>query len=621
MIALLLLGCTDVSGIPIHFDGPAGAAWLPESADLPFAGAVGFVSNSRSGTIVPLDLVEGRILSDDPMASFLRASPIATGRTRQLRDVEAFASEGKVMVWSLDVTGSVLVQAPYISGVDGDKNPEELVPTVGEATFVDADGSNDDAAMKDLSVRAGFTTSETWSIEYDGTRWWAKGSHSGTQNEVPVEGEPYTSDFGEIGFTISGSATAGDRFEVTTDAQVSEWSFDGRPMALLSDGARLYVGIDSATPLLGLIDPWTGAGLGSVALPADAHPWRMARSDSGTIYVADAKSPVVYVIDFPTAGDASTAVLSSIATAGPVLDVAWQAGEGADGAPFENLFVAPVAFNRVDVYDLTVGAWHDPNPADVAVQGIDLGSPVAGLAATVDSVVYPHPTTWGALARVPAVAVSTQDGFMFLLDGQSGCAVITERGPHGPNPTLDSTTTLDWAQLNDMGPVSNAALAIDDATDEQITVSPCGGVARGETWTVTYDSAAVSWKVEGTISGVQVNPAFSDQRYVSDNGAVSFLIQSGSAPATDGDNFEFAIDRGLVTWSFTDKNENSALDGTDRTWEAPSRPLAFDVLTGPSGGGWDDLTRKEYAILPMENTDIAARVLLDEAGKAELAWE
>ena len=47
MIVLLALACTDDLAIPLHFDGPAGAAWLPESDDLPFDRAVGFVSNSR----------------------------------------------------------------------------------------------------------------------------------------------------------------------------------------------------------------------------------------------------------------------------------------------------------------------------------------------------------------------------------------------------------------------------------------------------------------------------------------------------------------------------------------------------------------------------------------------
>jgi hypothetical protein len=232
---------------------------------------------------------------------------------------------------------------------------------------------------------------------------------------------------------------------------------------------------------------------------------------------------------------------------------------------------------------------------------------------------YQRETEWGALPRVPAVAVSTQDGFVFLLDGQTGCGVVTERGPHGPNPTIDGTETS-WAELEDQGPTSNTTLAIDDATDEQITVSSCGGVARGETWTVTYDSPSVSWIVEGTLSGVQTRRAYTDQRYVSDTGAISFLLQSGSAPATDGDRFEFPVDRGLLVWSFTDKDENGALDGTDHSWESPGRPLGFDVITGPTGGGWDARVRKEYMLLPVENTDVTARVFLDGA-KAELDWE
>ena len=68
----------------------------------------------------------------------------------------------------------------------------EVTPEHGDPTFVDADGSNDSATLEDIVLRPGFTTTEDWSIEYDGTRWWAKGSRSGTQEREPVAGEDYT---------------------------------------------------------------------------------------------------------------------------------------------------------------------------------------------------------------------------------------------------------------------------------------------------------------------------------------------------------------------------------------------------------------------------------------------
>ncbi|GDX81906.1 hypothetical protein LBMAG42_37170 [Deltaproteobacteria bacterium] len=622
MIALLL-GCTDVVGIPLHFDGPAGAAWLPESVDLPFDRPVGFVSNSRSGDIVPLDLKEGRLLTDDRMASFLRASAITTGQSRQLRDVAAFASGGRVELWAIDVAGSVLVQAPYITGIDENLAPIEVVPVAGEVSYSDTDGSGDGATMSGVVVRAGFTTTEDWSIEYGSGRWWAKGSRSGTQEREPVAGETYTTDRGQLEFTIKGTATEGDRFDLHTETGVVEWAVAGRPTALLADGNRLFVAVESETPVVDLIDPFTGAWAGSVGLPLGASPWRMTRAADGTLYVADAKNPAVYEISFANPGDVASATVRSLATAAPVLDVAWQSGELEDGTPFERLFVAPVALTRVDIYDLLTDAWFDPNPADPEVEGVDLGAPIAGLTASVGTVRLQQTTAWGAYPQVPTVVVATQDGFVFMLDATTGCGVVTERGPHGPNEVIDASAGAFYAELEDQGPTSDSSIAVDSyGTGEQITVSQCGGVARGESWNVVYNSANVSWDVSGSLSGDQLEPAYDDQRYVSDNGAVSFLIQSGSAPATDGDRFEFVVDRGLLAWAGTDKDESGAIESgsPDHYWEAPGRPVAFEFLSGPSGGGWDDLDRKEMAILPVENTDVAARVFLD-AGKAEVDWE
>ncbi len=621
MIALLALACVDDLAIPLHFDGPAGAAWLPESADLPFERAVGFVSNSRSGKIVPLDLVEGRLLTDDASASFLRASSIATGNDRQLRDIAAFASAGQVMLWAVDVTGAVLVQAPYIVAVGEDNVPEEVEPTASEPLFVDADGSGDAPTITDVAVRAGFTTTEDWSIEYDGTRWWAKGSLSGQQVGHPVSGETYTSDLGELGFVLEGDATVGDRFEIHTDTQVAEWTLAGRPTALADDGSHLFVAVDSADPLVGIIDPWTGAWLGSVALPADASPWRMTLSASGEIFVTDARSPALYRITFTTPADATTASVATIPTAAPLLDAAWQTGTLTDGTLFERVFVAPVGLQRVDVYDALNGTWFDPNPLDAEVAGIRISSPISGLAASVDVVRLQQPTSWGAYAEVPALTVSTQDGFVFVLDATTGCAVSTFRGPHGPNEILDSSESFQYALLNDVGPDSDVILAYDEATGEQIAMSDCPGLAPTELWTVTYDSPTVSWVVEGTISGPQTARAHEDQRYLSDTGAISFLLVSGTPPATDGDNFSFIVDRGVLGWSYTDRNEDGALTpGLEVYWEAPARPLGFQFLSGPTGGGWDDLDRKEMTLLPLENADEVARIHVD-GGKADVSWE
>ncbi len=613
-----LLGCEDTPTIPLHFDGPAAAAVLPADGRTPFTGPIGFVANSRSGTIVPLDLEEGRLLTDDPIASFLRASAVATGQSRQLRDLAAFVlggeeGNGEVWLWALDVSRDQLIAAPYLTGTNDDDSPAEVVPEASEVAFVDADGSGDSAKLSGLVLREGFTTTEDWSIEYDGTRWWAVGSRSGTQETEPVVGTTFKSDFGEVEFLIEGEATLGDRFEFSTDTGLREHSVAGRPTALLGGDDVLWVSVDGDAPAVLGLDPSSGATLFTVALPAGAAPWRLAAGDDGRLYVADSRSPAVYVLS-------EGALAETIVTAGPVVDVAWQAGDDAYGTPFERLFVAPLGARRVDVYDLATASWVDPNPADAPVEGIDLGSPISGLAASAGTVWLQQPNAWGALPRVPTVVASTQDGFVFQIDAGTGCAVTSLRGPHGPNEIIDSSDAYAYAVLEDQGPASDAELSVDGSTGEQVAVSSCGGVARGEAWTVTYESASVSWIVEGSFSGEQQSRAYTDERYLSDTGAISFYIIGGTLPPTDGDRFSFEVDRGLLVISGIDNDEDGLIGAADDPLDFPARPLAYEDIVGPGGGGWDATDRREYALVMAENQDVVARCHLD-AGVAQTGWE
>ncbi|MFN7143296.1 MAG: hypothetical protein ACK4YP_05935, partial [Myxococcota bacterium] len=214
-VALLaLLGaaaCTDdaIDQVPIHFDGPVAAAVLPADAG-PWRVPTGFVADARDGAIVPLDLKMGRLLTDDPTASFLRAGAIPTGHERLLADVAVVASEtGAVTLWAIDHAFERLLQVPYVTSVDADGFPVDVQPTATDPVFVDADGSGDAPTLTDVTVRAGFTTTEDWYVEYDGDRWWVKGSRSGVQNKVPVSGEAWASDDGELAFVLEGDATAG----------------------------------------------------------------------------------------------------------------------------------------------------------------------------------------------------------------------------------------------------------------------------------------------------------------------------------------------------------------------------------------------------------------------------
>lgn len=613
MLFPLLLACSDTSSILLHFDGPIAAAIVPGGTSV-FDDPVGVVANQRSGVIVPVDLKAGRLLTLSESASFLRTPALPTGQRRLLGDVEVYVdADGATTVWATDTAGPAVLRLPWY-GVDADGQPVLGHAAAGGSGFVDVDGSGDDAALYDVAVRDGFTTTEDWSISYDGTRWWAEGTASGLQTTEPQVDTPYWSDHGELGFTLSGSATAGDRFEVRTDNGLVETATPEVVIDLaLHDGVVYGSYADDDGSGLYAWDALTGATEPGVRFGSGSGAGRMTVADVDgvpTVFVADTRLPQVHRVRLDT-----LEVLEPVPAAAPVLDVAVSAGQDESGIAFEHLFVAPAGLLRVDVYDLWTDTAVDPNPITPEVEGVYLGSPVSGLAASVGSVWQQRETTWGALPRVPAVAVSTGDGYVFQLDGSTGCAVTDLRGPHGPNQIWSSTDS--YAALNDRGAASDVSLWVDAYSGEQAAFSGCGGVTQTETWTITFEAATTSWSVEGSQSGSQVARAYDDVRYLSDTGAVSFLIVSGARPATDGDAFLLSVDAGLLAIKGVDTNQDTTIDNA---LVFPGRPAAFEYFAGPTGGGWDDTARREGLLLPLTDADAAARIDLD-AGRSEVQWQ
>jgi hypothetical protein len=61
-------------------------------------------------------------------------------------------------------------------------------------------------------------------------------------------------------------------------------------------------------------------------------------------------------------------------------------------------------------------------------------------------------------------------------------------------------------------------------------------------------------------------------------------------------------------------------DGNVDPFELPAAPTIFQYDAGPSGGGWDQLDRRTYALVPITNSDWAIRVRLD-AWQTEVRWD
>lgn len=608
-LLLALLACNQDTSIPLRFDGPIAAAVLQAGESSPFTNPIGVVADRYDGLMYPLDLKTGRFLTDDPTASFLRTYALATGVERQLEAVAVTGQGGaspEVVAWAIDSRAMSLLRVPYVTGRDGAGDLVEAVPEAGEPQFLDVDGSGDDATLTDIEVRAGATATEVWSISYDGSAWWARGSASGLQSTPITPGEVWRSDEKELSFVLSGSATAGDRIELTTDAGGLEIPLGGRPGDVLAlSNAEIAVGVQGEAPWVGFWDT-TGALLRQVPLSLGATPGRMAAASDGRIFIADRGLPVVWIV--------SGEEVTGLPTAAPVVDLAWVEGSGADGAPFAHLFVAPVGLQRVDVYDAVAGAWVDVNPLTEEVGGVPLGGPVSGLAASAAPVTLMFETPWEAKPVIPTVVATLADGYAVQLEGDSGCVAKTAAGPDAYD--LDEYNEEIGIYLEDTNNTSTVTMVAEEATKSFIVFSPCGGVTHTESWSVIFDASTQSWAVEGSLSGPQVRRAREGQRYTSDTGAISFYLEPGVLPADEGDRFTFYTRSGMQIYAGSNEDSDATVEAL---WENPGRPVSFYTDNGPTGGGWDPVDRRVYALLPIQGSDLVARLHLD-SGETNVTW-
>ena len=614
MILLLLAGCADeITFIEGRFDGPISAAVLHPETGGPFYEPVAFVANSRSGRIVPLDVKHGWILADDPAAPFLEAQPIPTGADRILGDIAVYApTTDQVSLFVADAHTSTLLSVDYIQGVTDEGGFIQARPRLqGEVAFVDADGSGDAATLEQLELRTGYATTEDWVLEYDGAAWSVTGTRSGLQSLEARALEPYSTDDGSLHFMVSGPATKGDRFELSVDSGVRELDLGGVVEALYLSPTQdwLYVALtslDDGRGRVAVIDPATGLERGSLALPDDARPHRFSGDLAGDlVYVSDARSGAVYeVLVDPV--DPTGSALRTLPMPGPVIDVAYQADED-----YEHLFVALSGDTKLHLYDLVADDWKDINTATPEIDGIELQTPITGLAAGLDPILLQQEGPNGTRPRERVVVASTFEGVLSTVEARTGCLMVDETGPYA---TLDPDLPFD-----DEGALSTPTLENSGATGRSVQVNPCGGIARTQTWVLTYDGAQGGWIAEGARSGVQDNLVVEDQRYVSDQGEISLLVNSGTLPSTSGDRFTFHVSSGVAEVD-GDISGDGVVAGEEPRLEIPTRPVPFSYLAGPEAEAWAEVNRKVGVLWPQQNSDTVLRVNL-EANKIEVIWD
>ena len=600
------------------FDGPIFADIFTPEEGGPFWTTLAFVSNSRDGSVVPLDIRHNTAVSDQYAAPFIAPRRVATGDERQLGQVVAWSpGDETIDVFVIDHTNALLVQAPYIIGVSDEGEPQIPVATVTTPVFDDADGSGGTARMVGVEVRNGFTTTEDWTVTYDGAVWSVSGTNSGRQSRTALTGRPWTSDQRELTFEIKGTATPGDQFTLSTDNGLVEHDLGSVPLSLLEvpDSDLLLVGAWDREANLSDILVWdrlTASEIGRIPLPDGAQPWRLTWDDSGVLYAGDARRSAVYIIE-PDLALPEQSTVDEVVTPAPVQDLAvieQEADDLTQREAYHHLFVAPIDDNRVDLYDLNTGIWVDVNPRDGIAGGLDLRSPVVGLSTIPIPVKLLEEANNGNRHKERVVAVSTTDGALRLIQGIDGCLAIDSQGAR-----MVADVGVDLVTFNDFGEASNPVLVTNDATARQVVSSDCGGINRDESWTIVYDGVEGAWRARGSVTGEQAGLVYEDTRYTTDDGGLSWLILAGTRPSTDGDTFFFQIEDGVLEMTEMIISAESIM-----TFNLPGPPLAFSMDMGPTGGGWNDDRTKAFVLLPLTNNDVVMRIR-PQGWSPEVSWQ
>ncbi|MEE2752274.1 MAG: hypothetical protein VX519_12650 [Myxococcota bacterium] len=560
-----LVGCSDDSVTVRHFQGPGGAVVLDSEENSPFQRPVGLVSNGRGGGITLVDPARGWLLSSNPGAPFLADPQLATGDSRLLGDIAVYGMpEGEtVWVYVADHWSGNLLKVPWISGVKG-SIPVGVTP--------EHDASEAAPTLSDVTLRVGRTTTESWTLTWQEDGWRVEGSVSGNQPDLAMPGERFESENAEIAFQAP-SGSSGDVLSFSTDNGVREVDLGGEIQSLLRvPGTDLLVAtvldLETGEGRIVLWDILYEAVLDSMRPMAASVPNRLAIDPTRSVlYVSDAAQSSIYEFVIEQGRHAGGATLSWVDTIGASAPVSEMVFLGTED--YQRLFVAQEGELSVGIFDLEAEAWLDASPQTLAVEGVSMGSAVTGLAATPRAVETPQATSWGGVYRDHVVAVSTLAGELWFIAGETGCLVEDTVGPYA---FLDPE-----GSFVDAGADSDPLLDTSGFAQRPVQVYSCGGVVRDEDWVSTYDEVRGVWVVEGSVSGVQQQVAREDERFVSDDGTISFLIRSGGKPSTSGDRFRWSTVAGAAGISGVDRNGDGR---EDLALRLPGRPVPFVMSAG-----------------------------------------
>ncbi len=655
ILVIALVACRNDAPYRGSFAIPVAAAVLQPEGGSPWSEPVAYVANARGGLIVPLLLQQAVFLTDDPFSSFLPAARLPTGGGRSLGAVAVWASpecadarqpgapaelDCRVNVFAGDAAYGHLVEVPHVlriadgfpvegwTDLDGEHrgptfdraDDEDDVANAADVRFVDADGNGSRPQLLNLTVQNGATATESWTVEWDGVdRWVVTGSRSGRQEDTLFPGDPFRADEEQLAFWIDGIGSCGedadgvracDRFEIETRAGTVEHDVGGTPIALSTtpDRARIAMIVHDAAldrPVVRFWDP-AAATLGPVVdLGADAAPNRFTFSeDGGRLLVADRSRPVVWSVDL-AAGDAVT----EIPLPWPVLDVSHLAGDAG-----EALFVLQADGRTVWKVDLATGLPLDVNPYLAGDQGLVFEAPVNGIEAVPVEQLYVASDDDGVRRSGRSVAIALSNARTVFLEEESGCLQPDIYGPR--TLVTGSFGTQGDYSTNFDDVASGPFLQINDLNDRHVLVASCGGIARPENWTLRFDAVAQAWQVEGNVSGIQSSMVTEDQRYISDDGSVSFVLRAGAIASRPGWVMSFSVLEGVA--AATGDADGDSLP--EWLMANPADPVFFSYVVGPATDGWREYDERGFVLGLGTGSDRVGRIDPQEAD-VDIIWE
>ncbi|MEQ1564778.1 MAG: hypothetical protein ABMA64_03985 [Myxococcota bacterium] len=624
VLAALALACRQDQPYEGAFQLPVAAAVLQPELGGPFLEPVAFVANGHGGQIVPLALKQGRFLTDDPTAAFLRTNPIPTGASRRLGSVAVVArSVSAVELWATDLAFSALVRVPYLLDCEATPDRSECAARVAGAPVEQGvywnlvERPEGGATISGISVKKGYTATEEWTVTFDGAEWDVVGSRSGRQARATT-GEPYSSEAHRLSFTIEGDPQEGDRFVIRTENGLSEHGVGGVPLEVevTPDQSLLAVLVEGPNDGRGRIrwfDPVARAVVGEVVLPVDASPVRLGWTEDGQLLAADRAHPAVWEI---APGDT---VAIEHPTPWPTADVA-----SLDGDDRRRLYVVPLDGSGLYLFDRDTDELLDVNGAVEGAQGIPFTAPVTGIEALRRPYWTPEYDDDAIRVTGRSVAVSLASSKVVFAHESTGCLVQDNLGPRttlGQTSTYVGTSDFTTSYLTSWP--YGAQLELEGASGRHVSVNTCGGLALSEQWTARFDQNVQAWRVSGSVSGDQVELAYEDQRYLSDEGQVSFLIGSRATPSKDGWEITFTVEDGVAA-ATGDTNGDGV---TDLSLGVAADPVYFEYragLAGPigshEGSGWYPVDVRPFVLLPGASTDTVGRIDPQEA-QVEVGWD